>query len=249
MNQVWDPTVVALHKGERPKTFGLNLNALWPGPRERAFAEWYGGWSARLLDTATATATDNCAYVYPLVHLHVTVATLCSFREHDKRPIGEEQAARLTAAWKTALLTASTMDDFPRQPFKVIAQPPVLEQVAAIITYEDPTGGIAAIRRCVARALQDSNDTIAPLLPSPKSFAIPSIVHTTVLRFHAQPAGDASAFRAAFRQSTQGMGPIEVEVDAIEMVLEDVPFMHIPVDAAHRLLTLPMVERGPGAGN
>jgi len=121
---------------------------------------------------------------------------------------------------------------------------PTLEGAAGIFRYEDLDGAMAKMRECLrgaieragGRAAEGSDWSQARPLPGLSerhpAAHIPNIVHSTALRWRQEPEEQEVA-RKAFAQVAKRWEPLDIEIPSLRVVIEDVPYMHIPEDDAH----------------
>eukprot|EP01137_Pigoraptor_chileana_P032252 Opistho-2@21340 len=232
-----DADVRALARDERPHVWGITLTALWPAPE--AFQEAYAAFRAALVERLGDAGKS--AYVYPQDALHVTVATLVSFRDSPlSRPstTDAQQAMELRnrtiEAWRTALSNAFSVPIFDQAPFEVEIGRPILSPAAGYFSMSDVAGGISTIRDLVRRATSDPvfQTSGCPQPAEKGNLSIPNIVHSTFLRFVSEPS-DSDGFRKAFAECAEKWVPMRALVTGVTLTLEDAPFMHVPVDEKH----------------
>jgi hypothetical protein len=124
---VVDPLSVCLARGERPPTWGLNTNAFQQSQLGPAFAKAYKEWAGR-----AKRAFGDSAYVYPLEHLHITVAPPAPFipaQEVDQ----EDDRIAFERVWLRVMMhEIETNDLWPRAPFELIYDELSLDSKAGI---------------------------------------------------------------------------------------------------------------------
>jgi len=218
-----------------PDYCGLLLACNWPAPKEvrEAYNE---------MRNALAADLPACAYLYPAATIHCTIATLRAF---TGGPLDGEARDAEALRWSEVLNAARAMPEWPTGQFKLRLNAPTLEGAAGIVKYEEigGTSHIEAMRKCVREAIKaaggvsaegSADRSSARALPgAPKGEPaphIPNIVHSTVLRWAAEPTEDELAVaHAAFKLAANKWVPFELTVDTgANAVFEDVPFMHIP---------------------
>jgi hypothetical protein len=234
-----NPVVARLAAGElaelKDTYCGLLLICNWPAAA--AVQTKY----TQLRD-ALAAALPAAAYVYPLSTLHCTVCTLRAFPAGALDGVAREKAA---GRWRPILDSAKASGAWPSAAFRLRITAPTLEGAAGILRYEDVDGAIEAMRGCLRAAIIEAGGLAAEgggdrsrAKPPPGSPAtdpaphIPDIVHSTALRWSAEPTeAELEAAHAAFAQAAADWEPIELSIEPREVVavFEDVPFMHIPV--------------------
>ena len=193
---------------------------------------------------ALAAALPECAYLYPPSTLHCTVATLRAF---TGGPLDGADRDTETTRWRAVLDAARAMPEWPKGKFKLRLGAPLLEGAAGIVKYEEVggTAHIEAMRACVRKAILAAGGVAAEgSEPRDKARAlpgtakdepaphIPNIVHSTVLRWAAEPTSEQlAAAHAAFKAVAATWEPVELTVGSGALaVYEDVPFMHISHD-------------------
>mmetsp|Transcript_107585 Transcript_107585/g.321719 ORF Transcript_107585/g.321719 Transcript_107585/m.321719 type:complete len:247 (-) Transcript_107585:75-815(-) len=214
---------------------GLVVICSWPMPEH--VLDQYKAFKAEL-----ARVMPSEAYIYPASTLHCTVITLRAF---TAGPMDAGSRAAMQAAWAPVLARARASEAWPRGRFRLRMTAPTLEGSAGIFRYEDADGAVERMRACLREAIIDAGGLAAegggdrssarPLPGTPDDGPaphMPDIVHSTVLRWRAEPQ-DRSAAAEAFARAAETWVPVDVEVPCARAVVEDTPYMHIPNDAAH----------------
>lgn len=189
---------------------------------------------------APLEALPRSAYVYPSSSLHCTIATLRAFTG------GPLERASEAARWAEVLDAAMRMPSWPRGRLTLLMCAPTFEGAAGIVRYEEvsPGGKIAAMRACLVAAIASAGGaavigggdrSAARALPSARADEpgphVPDIIHSTVLRWAAEPsAEEVAAVRAAFERIASTWVPVEctLDVSSVCAVCEDTPYMHLP---------------------
>ena len=106
------------------------------------------------------------------------------------------------------LAAARASAEWPAGDFKLVMGAPTLEGAAGIFRYEDCDGAIARMRECLHKAILAAGGVPAvgggdralarqlPGAPAPAPH-LPDIVHSTAVRWAAEPADRAAALAAA----------------------------------------------------
>lgn len=232
-----DPLAAQLAAGERPETYGLTVVAGWPAPADLRTA--YTAWAAQL----AAALPGEPLLVYPADHLHVTVATLASFRSGHLREAAMDVRDHHRRLWTQVLQAA--VDEARaagRWPNAFALEParPFLSAAAGCLSYTDAGGQLAAIREVVRRARQ-LMQAAHPEVPvgEPQDFNVPTIAHSTVLRFAQAPTAPqkvAEAFEQAAAQWLAVAPPLVI--GEVVLAVEDRPYMHVPEDRAAAVFKL-----------
>lgn len=199
------------------------------------------------------------AYFYPPSSLHCTVATLRAFTGGPLET--GEGGPRLAEAarWAAVLDAAAAMPEWPKGTITLRMNAPSFEGAAGILRYDEvsPGGAIDAMRACLRQAIaaaggvaaegsadRSSARALSGASASEPAPHLPNIIHSTVLRWAAEPSEEeVQAARAEFERVGASWEPLEFTVDAgtVRGVFEDRPFMHVPHTAAQ------VFWRAPGA--
>jgi hypothetical protein len=216
-----DPITARLSSGERPLTWGLNVNAhrMQPEPLRAPYEA--------LRASASAALAGTGAYVYPFQHLHITVSSPAPFTHTtivDEAARAEAERVVLQVLQEECV---PGKDGFPDAPFPLIYERPRLDPNAALFQIGDPTSAIPRIRAALARcyARPELAPYVATLVPR-----TPGIVHSTFVRFAEAPADGvtdddiAQRFEEAVVKVWQ---PVTVMADALRLVREVRAYMHL----------------------
>lgn len=181
---------------------GLNVAFHWPLPE--AFRGEYDRLRARL------QALDPGVYVYPFEQTHVTVATIVSFKRHE-RPDSDEERRILSLVQPLA----SRLDAIAAgiDAFTIDVGAAVLVPSAAFLSITNPTGEVTMIRQ----RLRSDAALEAEL-------QIPRAIHSTILRFRRAPA-DPPSFASAFSEIAQSVRFGTARVDELLVTTETRPYM------------------------
>ena len=213
---------------------GLLLVASWPAADA----------VQKKLSVFSVGSLPPSAYLYPATSLHCTVATLRAFTGGPLDVSGPRLAE--AQRWSAVLDAAASAPSWPSGEIKLRMLAPTFEGAAGIVRYEEtsPGGAIEAMRSCLQVAIRAAGGEAAvgggdrsqakalPGAPaSDPAPHLPNIIHSTVLRWMAEPTEEElAAARAEFERVQSGWEALEFAIDAgsIRGVFEDVPFMHIP---------------------
>jgi hypothetical protein len=178
----------------------------------------------------------NEAYIYPTSTLHCTIATLRSFTHG---PMNESEIKACVDLWKPVLDRARKSSCWPTKSIRLRMNTPTLEGSAGIFHFEDVDGTIGAIREALRCAIIEAGGlpvmgggdrTLGkPIIGAPDGEIpphIPDIVHSTLLRWKAEP-DDRMAAAKAFDSVTRSWTPLEISVERVTAVFETVPYMHM----------------------
>lgn len=180
---------------------GLNVAVHWPLPQ--AFRAEYERMRARL------GRLDPGVYVYPFEQTHVTVATIVSFKRHE-RPDPADQARILSILPALGGRLEAVAE--PLRPFTMRFGAPVLVSAAAFLPITNPTGEIQAIRQGLADG------------PWAEGLQIPRAIHSTILRFR-EPPRDPAGFGRDFAEIASEIELGEAVVDVLLITTETRPYM------------------------
>ena len=208
---------------------GAVLICSWPMPAE--VIEAYEAFSTKL-----KAVMPPEAYIYPAKTLHCTVLTLRAF---PGGPLDAAARDALVEAWRPVLVAARANPSWPSGDFTLRMGKPTLEGAAGIFRYEDVDGAIGKMRECLRVAIIDAGGIPAigggdrsQARPLPKFNVqpaphLPDIVHSTALRWSAEPTSTDAAL-AAFTEVAADWKPLDIKVRSTRAVLESTPFMHMP---------------------
>lgn len=212
--QVDDRVAPLVEEGHAP-TFGLVLVAGWPLPIETAYE-------------TLRTQTEDCfdkkdhprIYLYPNHALHVTVATLHSL--HQQPPgatVPSEKQEALITSFTASLEAAQKLPEWPSRPLQLQLQRAQIGERAGILVWKETTGGIERMRDCIRQTCGSAATTLA----------IPSIVHTTFLRYYQQLETPAEKVQQRFCNiPVRELFPDPVTMSDVHFVCERRPYMHHP---------------------
>jgi 2'-5' RNA ligase len=243
MRVVVDEKVQALARGERPASWGVNLNLCSPPPDELRAAI---GNVARAL----ADVPGTNLYIYPAPYLHLTVASPFPFTasapaivdDDARRTLAEDCAVRaVRAALSEGGRDAGEIEvEFERVELGRDAE----GRPTAVILRGAPNAAIDALRAGIPRHLHADADACAlglvraegegwdGLAKAPR----PGFVHMTLARFVDQPREPVEDVVRLLDETLAGAWKEPLRVRSrLRLVRESVPYMHLDV-AAHTLL-------------
>jgi hypothetical protein len=255
-----DERVAPLVEAGHAETFGLVLVAGWPKFRNDILKPYYRlKASVELCFDESDVASYERAkvppvYLYPATALHVTVATLHSINEQDPGVlVPTERQNQLKAAWTNVVRQASQLQEWPTAPLELVLDSAQIGTRAGILLWNETTGGIESMRQCIRTICntpsirdelhKDYNISVDDTL------MLPSIIHSTFLRFYRVPETPATVVQQRFRETVQPrlreFFPSPIRVTTATLVCERIPFMHIPADDHHVCLNMsfPIVDK------
>jgi len=183
---------------------------------------------------------DPEAHIYPFADLHVTIV---SFRTLlDPAPADEERAEAIKFFCSNVVENATQKDDWPKGDIQLQLRPKdiCLWKKNAVILWEETTGNLDAMRRCI----KEEMDAHGGDPPPGVSLFVPDIVHSTFLRFWKRidgREGSGSSDPETLKQLFEGSDlldilPNKIDVDSnAKLVCEDKPCMHIRSNDSHVL--------------
>lgn len=190
--------------------------------------------------SSSSSSNAPAVYLYPPEHLHVTVASLHGFA------IGENDRSRrevLRHHWTKVVTAASKREEWPRkgQTLKLRISSAQIGTRAGILLWDETTGGIDAMRKCIADETAKQQKDLKAVGIDVDTLSIPCIIHSTFLRFHETPKTNGEVAQTKFQNLVSShlaeFFPREYQVHTARLVCERTPYMHIPNDADHVLLT------------
>lgn len=258
-----DPMVTDIFTGEDGDYFGLVLVANWPvspladmdGPYKKFLAAVKSCFRAKDVTPSDKNpASLPAVYLYPTMHLHITLATLPRSTKIGSPPALPEDVQRAIKQKALELVqAASRLPGWPKKPLRLVVDAAQIGTRAGILLWNDLSGGVAAMRRCLEEASTDDNGSSVTNIVD---ITIPTIVHSTFLRFAELPLTPGEEVQAAFR--SRGLGtpgkeffcigdesdddnsaqaPLVLTANTVRLVSESIPYMHLPNDDKHVLWT------------
>lgn len=233
-----DALAVPLARGERPATWGLNLNAFRMGRGAGGFRDAYEAWAARARELLAGTG----AYVYPYDFVHVTVASPAPFTHAPLASWSAEERAAYAAAVAGALRSVAAADArWPVAPFDLVPARLELHASCGVLMFDDPAGGVEALRRCVDAARADARlapGTRAGGLRARSGDKQPAsgFVHSTVMRLAREraPGVTDEDVAAAWARAAAAWpwGGARARCDELVLVEEVVAYQHMDGEAS-----------------
>jgi hypothetical protein len=253
------------------ETYGIVLVTGWPAPEawQRTYTHKVRPALAACFpqDVVVAEQDDgSCSsstvYLYPPQALHVTVATFWSIHQTltttpplDTAAIERDVKAVVEQAWRRYLAYLNNNNNQAGQgcDFRLEIESAQIGTKAGILLWKETSGHLAAFRRL----LQETCDEEAQRLSDRQTatdkhslfmskllseLSIPSIVHSTVVRFADTPQTDGATVQEIFGRTVvpclaTALIPEPWRVDSVTLALERRPYMHIPKDETHVLWT------------
>lgn len=225
--------------------FGIVMVAGWPMNMreiEAPFNEFVnavqGCWDDRDLPKS-GTPAPAPLYFYPPEALHVTAATMV--RPGPISLVPPDARHNLAEAWTSAVEAATKSPSWPDRPLELVVDSSQIGKKAGIILWKETTGGMDSIRECLRTAFEESKRTVFEELgllsrdeAVPVNLSVPSIVHSTFLRYYSEPTTPGEAVQQRFRDTVlpklSDFFPRPIEVPVTKLVCERTPYMHIPHD-------------------
>src|SRR3569623_1022996 len=103
--------------------------------------------------------------------------------------------------------------------------------------WKDETGGMDAIRSCLRSVCQDEVLLFEQEGLDSSTLDIPTIIHSTFLRFYAAPQTPGQVVQERFHEQVlpklHEFFPEPFHVPIATFICERIPYMHIPFDADH----------------
>lgn len=178
-----------------------------------------------------------------------------------------EQQCQLASRWKELIRSASQRSSWPKKKqaskqkkslLRFRIQKAQIGKKAGILIWEELTGNLDAMRDCIRLQIHDEqyqhqqqhknnnnnnhddDDNINTMFFQNNDYFIPSIVHTTFLRFASIPKTNGTIVQERFQSvitmdALQSWFPHVIEVNEVRLIWERTAFMHIPADDNHIL--------------
>ena len=234
-----DPFISDLYNQQKPY-YGLVLTSGWPpSPGMKESYEQWINLVRNCFDPKDLSGETPPVYLYPGDHLHVTIATFYPITPRDDKNNNDDFYLDMETKWKQVVQAASQRPEWPSEPIQLQAKTSQIGTKAAIIMWDEITGGIQAMRSCLQQEARDRQLEMAN---------IPGIVHSSFLRFHQIPlSSEGDVVQTKFRMDVLPQLPSIfskpfVATD-VKLACERKPYMHIPCDESHVFLTIPLKKK------
>jgi len=192
------------------------------------------------LEATTTISNENdsisipAVYFYPSIHLHLTLATFSPAERTSSHHLRSPQEfVEFKTTYTRLVQEASKQHDWPKAPIQLVMKSTQLGSKAGIILWEDISGTVQRIRGCLQQVAARRDLNI---------FAIPGIIHSTFLRFSQVPTTTGHLIQERYQKIVvphiQKVFLEPIVATTIKLVVESTPYMHIPDDEEHCLLTV-----------
>jgi hypothetical protein len=240
-----DPMIAPLVETDRhhEPTFALILVAGWPP--SKALKDSYDTFKDSVRACFDATDVDGdrpAVYLYHSGSLHVTVATVRSLQQSAK----PEHRQFICDCAREISVSAQRL--WPTQKLELSIQRAQIGKRAGIILWEETTGGLTSMRECFQQAAREYGKTQSGRLSEEEKailcavideMAVPSIVHSTFLRFYGNPKTPGETIQNRFSSSVEPrlkeFFPSSFPISSVKLVWQNIPYMNIPCDDEHVL--------------
>lgn len=227
--------------------FGIVLVANWP-PRD-SFVEPYEKLIHNIQDCFDPQdhMVDNddgvpAVYIYPPRTLHITIATFTPFFTSNLEPCAKKK--ELYARTCTEIINrCHSRQDWPKDPFTVEIETAQIGSKAGILLWNNPDQKVEKIRRIVKEEYDFMLEE-DPVALNRQEIVIPNIIHSTFLRFGRIPVTKGEDVQKRFQDVIGGIQESfgKITVDSMRLAVERIPYMHIPCDDRHVLVSLLTTE-------
>lgn len=208
--------------------FGLVVTVLHPAPP--SLLSVYGKFRSHLQSRLAASGIPESAYLlYPDDSIHCTVVTVHPF--HKQIHGGPED---ITKFWSNILERSTQLPGWPpvnRRTTVHLIEPRVCNDGVGVLLFNDTSGAIANMRKCLKEAFSRLEDAELQALGgiSVEGVKIPNIVHSTILRWRASPHLSITQlqnlFNDAYAESVQKQEPKSIDVGNVCLLREWEPYM------------------------
>jgi hypothetical protein len=234
-----DPLVAPLVQVDSEKaTFGLVVVAGWPSQPE--LQESYLAFRSAIsqcFDEIDVLGSAPAVYLYPASALHVTVATFHSIQQPPSH-VSEKDLAK---QWQDVFEAAKNMPEWPKGPLQLSIDRAQIGKHAGILLWKEVSGGMDAMRQCIQTATEQQKLRLEAFGIDVDTLSIPSIVHSTFLRFYQQPTTPGPVIQERFHQEVipqlAQIFSMPFTAPTVKLVCNRRPYMHVPDDEHHVLAT------------
>jgi hypothetical protein len=231
-----DPKVCDIFLGcNDGKYFGLVLVAGWPP--DPSFHKQYQEFLSLvrecfdeddLTTTKTRTSGSPSVYLYPSMHIHVTIATFApSERQGSEKDVAVDHL-EFQRTYLSLVEEASQLPDWPKTPIQLTIRSTQLGSKAGILLWDDTSGVISKIRQCIKQTASMNKISI---------WSIPDIIHSTFLRFTKAPKTQGHLAQARYQSKVvpqvRNIFEQPFPANVCKLVIERTPYMHVPEDDYH----------------
>mmetsp|Transcript_13066 Transcript_13066/g.24546 ORF Transcript_13066/g.24546 Transcript_13066/m.24546 type:complete len:268 (-) Transcript_13066:209-1012(-) len=239
----WIPFLTQQTNRENSNLFGIVLVANWP-PKD-SFIEPYEKLMLHIrncFDPQDHIVDDTSGvpsvYIYPSNTIHITIATFTPFFNTNPEPCAKKK--ELYAQICTEIINrCQSRQDWPKGPFTVEIESAQIGSKAGILLWNNPDQKVERIRRIV----QEEYDFMLeenPVALNRQKLVVPNIIHSTFLRFGRVPMTRGEEVQKRFQDAIRDIHKLfgKIKVDSLRLTVERFPYMHIPCDDSHVLVSL-----------
>lgn len=184
-----DGLLPALFRNEQDEFFALGLVVNWPITNSSGMKATYESFLS-MVQAKCFQSEGNSFFCMPFHSLHITVASLFAARRiaqddllavPDEATVTNQWQSSFLGEWKDALVEARSHKDWPRQPLEVQIESARIDPSAGILLWQDQSGGIERMRRCLEWTVRSNYPHLLHHLK------IPNIIHSTFVRYKSNP--------------------------------------------------------------
>ncbi len=238
-----DPYIPMLLE-KRGDNYGIVLVANWPP--DKSFTTPYEQFVTNVRtcfrpeDLEFGNKNDSkipAVYLYPPECLHITIATFTPFT--SSTPTNPES---FSSVCSRIIENCLARDDWPKgggqQKAHIEIDRAQIGSKAGILLWKNKDGIIDRIRKIVMEE-HDNVMKVDPASLEGRELVVPGIIHSTFLRFGMVPITEGDSVQQKFSEacSTDKIRALfgEIHVHSLRLVIEKIPYMHIPCDNNHVL--------------
>ena len=244
-----DPKVNDIFLCKDGDYYGLVLVAGWPPDESGGFImdNPYSKFLQQVrkcFDPEDLQPTNNennnnipAVYLYPSRCIHVTIATFARPEKKMDSTNNMTDYTEFERVHQSIVEEASKLPNWPTtKPIELVIKSTQLGSQAGILLWDDLSGGIDKIRQCLQQVVAKQRKNI-------KIHAIPNIIHSTFLRFTQNiPQSKGQHIQQKYQQNVlkniKTIFTKSILAKTVKLVRESTPYMHIPDDKHHVLLSL-----------
>jgi hypothetical protein len=207
--------------------FGLLLVSGWPPMPE--MIKQYDRFVELVRQCFEPSDLQSAVYIYPSSCLHVTVATLHAFTRRSK---GVDVREHLLRNWSNVVAKASRRVDWPASALQLTLKSSQIGKSAGILLWEETTGGLDRMRECIRLEAHDQRSKLEAAGIDLETLVIPSIVHSSFLRFRSVPQTSGEDIQSKFQElvvpQLENIFSSSLPLTSARFVNTSIPYMHIP---------------------
>lgn len=238
MSSITPDPVCKIMKEKKMSVYGLILACLNPPPP--TLVSFYNNFRSHLEKELLALRVpSNYYYLYPVESLHLTIATFHKFT----KPLTQDETLS-ASTWLKFMLDVIELPDWPSsatgvEPKIELNCAKIQENGVGTLLFSDTSGYVSRMRNSLRHysGTITGRETLGQIDCLPDDIAIPTIIHSTVLRWCQKPSVELNDLQEGFRRAYQvAGGPVTIPLEFVRVFREWEPYMK--VQTCERVISL-----------